>query len=194
MHLPFCFASLLASAWFTQPTLLNVPSFWALDERASSVLPRVLPGVLPGVIEDESALAHAAIAIDKLQGVEKGIQAKSIQSGKIQNSLSAAKGQDLLTAVTEHDLMVGARWLTAWGVLLAGGALAWGISHYIRQQQWQRLEFLRQIVKEFEQDLETRNALKILDFEEYRGYCMPGDAGHESVSFRVDEDLLCNAL
>ena len=171
MHLPLCFASLLASAWFTQPVLLDLP----------------------------------ATTID-LQGLKEGIQSKSIQSGKIQNSLSddtaqavgqaqeQAREQDLLTAVTEHDLMAGAWWLTAWGMLFAGGALAWGVSHYVRQQQWQRLEFLRQVVKEFEQDLEIRNALKILDFEEYRDYCMPGSVKHKSASFRVDEDLLCNAL
>lgn len=79
-------------------------------------------------------------------------------------------------------------------MLFAGGALAWGVRHYVRQQQWQRLEFLRQVVKEFEQDLEIRNALKILDFEEYRDYRMSGDARHKPASFRVDEDLLCNAL
>lgn len=167
MHLPLCFASLLASAWFTQPVLPNLP----------------------------------ATPVD-LQGFKKSIQAKSIQSGKIQNLLSAdreqargeAREQDLLTAVTDRDLVVGAWWLTAWGMLFAGGALARGVSHYVRQQQWQRLEFLRQVVKEFEQDLEIRNALKILDFEEYRDYCMPGDDRQKPASFRVDEDLLCNAL
>lgn len=90
-------------------------------------------------------------------------------------------------------------WLLAAGVLLAGGSLSWGVSHYVRQQRWQRIEFLRQAVKEFEQDPAIYNALKILDFEEYRDYSIvvpdPGNAaGVKTISFRVDDDLLRNAL
>ncbi|MGB3294270.1 MAG: hypothetical protein WBB01_14880, partial [Phormidesmis sp.] len=90
-------------------------------------------------------------------------------------------------------------WLLAVGVLLTGGTLIWGVRHYVRQQQWQRIEFLRQAVKEFEQDPAIYNALKILDFEEYRDYSIEvpaqdSAAGVKTVSFRVNDDLLRNAL
>ena len=108
---------------------------------------------------------------------------------------------DITTGQTENLLADRGlpSWLLAAGVLLAGGTLSWGVSHYVRQQQWQRIEFLRQTVKEFEQDPAIHNALKILDFEEYRDYSIvipdPETAeGVTTISFRVNDDLLRNAL
>ena len=93
---------------------------------------------------------------------------------------------------------LGARWLLGLGVFSGGGALSLGVFYYARQQQWRRTEFLRQAVREFELDPETLNALKILDFEEYRDYFIPGfvsERGQEMpISFRVNDRLLCNAL
>lgn len=88
----------------------------------------------------------------------------------------------------------GAEWLLGLGVLLGGSALALGVLYYVRQQQWQRTEFLRRVVREFEQDVEVWNALKILDFEEYRDYVVPGQGQEETICFRVSDRLLCNAL
>ena len=88
----------------------------------------------------------------------------------------------------------GAEWLLGLGALLGGGALATGVLYYARQQQWQRTEFLRQVVREFEQDTEVWNALKILDFEEYRDYVVPGQDQTESICFQASDRLLCNAL
>ncbi len=102
--------------------------------------------------------------------------------------------QFAVESAPELDVAMGPRWLVAGGVLLASGAFAWGVSYYARQQQWQRIEFLRRAVKEFEQEPEIRNALKILDFEEYRDYFMEGTAERQRVSFRVNDQLLCNAL
>ncbi len=105
--------------------------------------------------------------------------------------------------ISEQALLVGYQWLLAGGALLTGGALSWGVSHYVRQQRWQRIEFLRKAVKEFEQDPDIYNALKILDFEEYRDYAIPASQSaiaHQSpwpaekMTFRVDDELLCNAL
>ncbi|MEM8804994.1 MAG: lipase family protein [Cyanobacteria bacterium P01_G01_bin.38] len=59
------------------------------------------------------------------------------------------------------------------GILLSALALAYGVYEYTRYHRWQRLEFLRRAVLEFEGDTEIRNALKILDFEEYRDYQLP---------------------
>ena len=90
-----------------------------------------------------------------------------------------------------------AQWLSGIGLLLGGGALCLGAVYYIRHQRWQRTEFLRQVVKEFEQDLEIWNALKILDFEEYRDYALPAERSgleHETIVFRASDRLLCNAL
>jgi hypothetical protein len=83
-----------------------------------------------------------------------------------------------------------ARWILVWAGVFASGGVCWGIRHYVRQQEWQRIEFLRQAVKEFEQDPDIRRALKILDFEEYRDYVLP----EGGATFRVTDELLCNAL
>ncbi|PZO19387.1 MAG: hypothetical protein DCF25_08725 [Leptolyngbya foveolarum] len=88
----------------------------------------------------------------------------------------------------------GAEWLLGLGGLLGGSALALGVLYYVRQQRWQRTEFLRRVVREFEQDAEVWNALKILDFEEYRDYNIPAQGQEEPVCFRVSDRLLCNAL
>jgi len=99
--------------------------------------------------------------------------------------------------VNPQSVTLSAQLLLGCGALVTGSALAWGASHYARQQQWQRIDFLRQAVKEFEQDLEIRNALKILDFEEYRDYVIPAhslDDQDEPIVFRVEDDLLYRAL
>ncbi|MEO1393175.1 MAG: lipase family protein [Cyanobacteria bacterium J06634_5] len=85
-------------------------------------------------------------------------------------------------------------WLLILSVVLTGGVISWGIRQYAKQQTWQRIEFLRQAVKEFEHAPEVHNALKILDFEEYRDYQIPAGSEGKTVSFRVDDELLCNAL
>ena len=108
-----------------------------------------------------------------------------------------------IATVSEQDSLAVSKWLLACGALLTGGAISWGTYHYVRQQHWQRIEFLRQAVSEFEQDPDIRNALKILDFEEYRDYVIPAAQGttsardHQSteqIVFRISDELLCNAL
>lgn len=103
----------------------------------------------------------------------------------------------IATTVNERDVLLSMQLLIGCGTIVAGSALAWGASHYARQQQWQRIDFLRQAVKEFEQDPDIHNALKILDFEEYRDYVIPARdlAGqNEPIVFRVEDSLLCCAL
>lgn len=94
----------------------------------------------------------------------------------------------------KSDWLSDTQWFLALGILLAGGAISWGVFQYARQQQWQRIEFLRQAVREFEQDPDIHKALKILDFEEYRDYCIEDPAKGEPFSFHVTDELLCNAL
>jgi len=89
--------------------------------------------------------------------------------------------------------VIDAQWLLVLGLLLTGGAISWGVFQYSRQQKWRHIEFLRQAIREFEQDQEIHNALKILDFEEYRDYQLSQPSGARS-SFHVTDDLLCKAL
>ncbi|MEM6451294.1 MAG: lipase family protein [Cyanobacteria bacterium P01_D01_bin.105] len=103
----------------------------------------------------------------------------------------------IAVTVDAQSLRLSAQLLLGFGAAVAGGALAWGARHYARQQQWQRIEFLRQAVQSFEQDPEIRNALKILDFEEYRDYTIPArnlKDRDQPIVFRVEDELLCHAL
>ncbi|MEO1621469.1 MAG: lipase family protein [Cyanobacteria bacterium J06632_3] len=108
-------------------------------------------------------------------------------------ALTADSGLVATAGITQ-SLIDGADWLFSIGLLLTGSAISWGVFYYIRQQNWQRIEFLRQTVREFEQNPDIHNALKILDFEEYRDYSVENPAYGKPFSFRVTNDLLCNAL
>ncbi|MEO0540706.1 MAG: hypothetical protein AAFZ80_07555, partial [Cyanobacteria bacterium P01_A01_bin.105] len=77
-------------------------------------------------------------------------------------------------------------------ILLSALALTYGVYQYTRQHRWQRLTFLRQAVQEFERHPDIGNALKILDFEEYRDY--PLHTGEVSTTFQVTDELLIQAL
>ncbi|MEL7140636.1 MAG: lipase family protein [Cyanobacteria bacterium J06573_11] len=109
---------------------------------------------------------------------------------------SAASIERIASYQDLSSVLVGdnSQWIVTLGLLLAGGVLSWGVLQYSRQQQWQRIELLRQAVREFEQDPDTHNALKILDFEEYRDYQIMDPATGKPFFFRITEDLLCNAL
>ncbi|MEM9087602.1 MAG: lipase family protein [Cyanobacteria bacterium P01_F01_bin.53] len=142
-------------------------------------------------------------------------------------AISSLLGQDsasIVPLLQSAESVSDLDWLLMLWVTLTGGAITWGVGHYVRQQTWRRIEFLRQAVKEFEADPEVHNALKILDFEEYRDYSILartasarptfsssggcGAGGYDSagkslnaypanaqtISFRVDDTLLCNAL
>ena len=47
------------------------------------------------------------------------------------------------TGLATAALAAGGQWLIGGSLLLIGSAIAWGASHYGRQQQWQRIEFFK---------------------------------------------------
>ena len=69
--------------------------------------------------------------------------------------------------------------LFAGAVGLSSLALVYGVRSYRKQHKKERLEFLRNITREFENDPDISQALKILDFEEYRSY---HDNGHHGIA------------
>lgn len=84
----------------------------------------------------------------------------------------------------------------AGAVTLSALALTYGVASYRRQNQWQRLAFLRQATQEFENDPGVAQALSILDFEEYRDYAVeiPDESGPAVTPFKVTNERLLNAL
>ena len=117
------------------------------------------------------------------------------------NRLSSHSGDISALLSSERSLVrpsSAAAMVAALALLLASGAISWSAFKHVQQQahqqQWQRQEFLRQTMREFEQDPEIRNALKILDFEEYRNYTIAAKPGQAAITFRVTDKLLCNAL
>lgn len=82
----------------------------------------------------------------------------------------------------------------AWAVGLSALALAYGVHSYSKQNQWQRLEFLRRATREFENDPGIAQALRILDFEEYRDYSINTSQDVANLPFKVTNELLSRAL
>jgi hypothetical protein len=91
-------------------------------------------------------------------------------------------------------VFLSAQSVFAIGIFLSACALAVGVYEYTRYHRWLRLEFLRRAVTEFEGDPEIRNALKILDFEEYRDYPLPSAQSDPIATFKVQDKLLLAAL
>ncbi|MBT9317797.1 lipase family protein [Leptothoe spongobia] len=86
--------------------------------------------------------------------------------------------------------------LFAVAVGLSSLALVHGVRSYGKRHKQQQLEFLRHVTREFENDPDIAQALKILDFEEYRSYqdgCNHGIAT-QATTFNVTDDLLSRAL
>lgn len=106
-----------------------------------------------------------------------------------------AAPQQVPTLTPEHQsylIQSGPFWLLAGGLVAATVVGSLGVYRYNRNQRWHRIEFLRKTVKEFEEEPDIWKALKILDFEEYRDYEV--DFRGKKLVFRVDNELLCNAL
>jgi hypothetical protein len=169
MRLPLCLAPLIVSCWLAQP----VSAMDCLLEQAPA---------------EKAGLFHPAHCL-KLAEIPTHSSVPIPPTKALPES-----AQSVLRFLPEPGFLMNPEWWLTGGALLASGAFAWGVGYYGRQQQWQRIEFLRRAVKEFEQEPEIRNALKILDFEEYRDYFIEGNAERQRISFRVDDELLCNAL
>jgi hypothetical protein len=167
MHLAIYSVSLLASFWLNRPIDAPIVSFREVGKIRSVVIQTEQAQI--NQLETESAQANNP----------------QIRKSQLDQSLPEILSTELAPFIA---------WLTPISLLLIGGALSWGAARYTRQQQWQRLEFLRQAVKEFESDPEIKKALKILDFEEYRDYQIDAPPGHETFSFRITDQVLCNAL
>jgi len=85
-----------------------------------------------------------------------------------------------------------AQWVIGLGFMAGAIALSAGVYQYRRSKRWERIEFLRKAVKEFESDPDIWTALKILDSEEYRDYTIT--TGDKTLTFQATNELLYAAL
>ncbi len=139
----------------------------------------------------QGAKATANIAINPAEPLEEGI-APRIEND-IKTLVNSASSDDV-TRQRQRFLFIQGLFAAAVG--LSSLALVYGVRSYSRQHTQQRLEFLRNITREFENDPDIAQALKVLDFEEYRSYqdgCNHGIA-NETAKFNVTDDLLSHAL
>ncbi len=166
MRLPLCIAPLIVSTWLSSPV--------------QTIAAPPLPG----------SVTASAIALSS----QASSQAAPSNLQQFTQDTLPLFGQQVVEQARRQNFFLDSRWLLAGSLFLASSAVTWGVIHYVRQQQWQRIEFLRRAVKEFEQDPPIHNALKILDFEEYRDYFTQEDNTQERIRFRVNDALLCNAL
>lgn len=94
-----------------------------------------------------------------------------------------------------RTIFLSSQVIFALAIGLTALALTYGVYEYQRYHRWQRLEFLRRAVQEFEGDTEIRNALKILDLEEYRDYPLPSTEKEQAGStFKVTDQLIYASL
>ncbi len=182
MHSAIYLAFLTTSFWFGQPVEVMLGFFST-------------SGAVRGAIPLVESMQVESMQVESMQA--KSIQTEGLESGDSEPSRSWSSlfdselgGMDL----TKVEPAVQANWLTPLGLFLIGGAVSWGVFRYAQQQQWKRIEFLRQALKEFEDDPDTKKALKILDFEEYRDYQIDSPTHGKPFAFHVTDELLCNAL
>ncbi|MEO1591102.1 MAG: lipase family protein [Cyanobacteria bacterium J06632_22] len=181
--------------WFAAP--VPVRSFWlrrTVPLVAPLALVTTITTALWGAASAEAQVnetelrprLYAQVSLpaqpQELSGVELPVQPLELLSPSLEATpLEVARGRFLRS----QEVFAGA-------FLLSALALTYGVYQYTRQHRWQRLAYLRQVVQEFEHSPEIRNALKILDFEEYRDY--PIQTGDVPVTFQVTNELLIQAL
>jgi hypothetical protein len=139
----------------------------------------------------QASKATANIAINPIESLEEGIPPRL--ENEIQSAINPANPEDLTSQRRRFLLIQG---VFAAAVGLSSLALVYGVRSYARQHTQQRLEFLRHVTREFENDPDIAQALKILDFEEYRSYqdgCNHGIT-NSSTTFNVTDTLLSRAL
>ena len=127
---------------------------------------------------------NGALPEDEVQGLVN--QNDTGNELAIQNDLEAQQRRRFLRIQTAFAVAVG----------LSALSLAYGVHSYSRQHRWQRIEFLRRATREFENDPGIAQALKILDFEEYRDYSINASQNPDGIhtSFKVTNKLLSQAL
>ena len=105
---------------------------------------------------------------------------------------AAEQRRQLLAEQRRRFLLIQAVFAAAVGV--SAISLAYAVNSYRKQQQWQRIDFLRRATKEFENDPGIAHALSILVFEEYRDYPLNIAQATTNSTFKVTNDLLSRAL
>ncbi|MEM7793442.1 MAG: lipase family protein [Cyanobacteria bacterium P01_C01_bin.118] len=131
----------------------------------------------------------ASIAINQIELSEEHVPSRIAD----ETLVNVAKS-DKLTNQRRWFLITQGLFATAVG--LSSLALAYGVYSYSQQNKRQQLELLRHATREFENDPDISQALKILDFEEYRSYNKDNNQGisTQSTTFQVTEDMLSRAL
>ena len=191
MHRYIYLIALIISTWLTQPPANATP-------QRTPTNPLVNPVATNQVAANQS-LANQSTTIST-SPITNAPTASDSSSKPVSDSSSSAFAQlpqpfsNTGLSLSDKSSSEKAQWLLALGVLLTGSVIGWGVSKYAQQQKWQRTEFLRQAIREFEQDPAIHNALKILDFEEYRDYHIDNPTHGKPFSFHVTDELLCNAL
>lgn len=160
--------------------------------RAKFALALVGSVLLMGVTSNvQQSRADANIAINQVERLAEE-ELPRLEDGF--NPLVKSAEPSELTVYRHRFLLIQGVFAAAIG--LSSLALVYGVCSYRRQHQQQRIEFLRHATREFENDPDIAQALKILDFEEYRSYQDDGNHGIaiQSTTFNVTDDLLGRAL
>ncbi|MEM9484267.1 MAG: lipase family protein [Cyanobacteria bacterium P01_F01_bin.116] len=144
------------------------PATPQLTTQTNLVINQLEDGILPGTNNEVQALVGASDVLTESDDAE------------------TRQRQQFLLTQTIFAAAIG----------LSAIALAYGVRSYSQRNKQQQLEFLRNITREFENDPDIAQALKILDFEEYRSYQDNRHHGiaNQATTFNVTDDLLSRAL
>lgn len=164
-----------------------------LAARIRSVSTRLaLSALMLAGVSAAQPRVEASIAINVVEPVEPREEGV-LPSDELQTPSYPTEPNDLANQRQQFLLVQG---LFAAAIGLSSLALVHGVRSYSKHHKQQRLEFLRSSIREFENDPDISQALKILDFEEYRSYHNNGYPGisREATTFQVTDNLLSRAL
>ncbi|MEM8605181.1 MAG: hypothetical protein AAGF24_15280, partial [Cyanobacteria bacterium P01_H01_bin.121] len=150
-------------------------------------------GVLIGLFTLFGGVDELRASNERTQGIGAQPQASSpatvVQSSSpllLQAGSLAPKQPSTLQLIVEVAI--------ALSFLVASSAVVAAVGLFRQQQRWQKLSYIRKLVCEFETNPTLQNALRILDFENYRQMQVPAEGNLPAILFVPTDRLLRAAL
>jgi predicted lipase len=114
--------------------------------------------------------------------------APSPETWVAQTNESPPRSSSSLSAILRPE------WVMAVSAFIMALAALSAVAQYYEQQRWKRIEFIRSIIKDFENNPAIANVLSIIDFEEFREFPLTLPGREDCIFFEPKDYRLRNAL